>query len=156
MSILRENNRHRVTIGENVYCTCTPSQRADRKTCCHVLWVYVNLFGMEEDDNTIAQVNLDRAKLGSLYQKCPDNAPENLSKCLQKAVKRTFHPMILIHPKCDAEQTWYVQRKPGNKTSTCAGCIKKGQIMPGAVHLFVEGLLFLTKQNWIIFIICLV
>ena len=94
MSILRDNNRYRVTIGENVYCTCSPSQRADRNICCHAVWVYLNLFDLLEDNDIIPQVRLDLAQLNILFTKCPDNVPQNLSTCLEKPVKRTFDPMI--------------------------------------------------------------
>ena len=150
MSILRDNNRFRVTIGENVYCTCSPSQRADRNICCHAVWTFLNLFELKEDDDTIAQVRLDRSQLVFFYDKCPDTIPQNLSTCLQKPVKRTFHPRIASHPKCDVEQIWYVQRKPGSKSSTCAGCIKKGKILPEMVHLSVEGLLYLHDQQQVV------
>ena len=51
------------------------------------------------------------------------------------------------HPKCDDEQTWVLQRKPGTKKSTCSGCLKKDQIDPGMLHLAVEGLLYIRKHN---------
>ena len=147
MSILRDNNRHRVTIGENVYCTCSPSQRADRNICCHAVWVYLNLFGLPEINEIIPQVRLDLAQLNILFKKCPDNIPQHLSTCLEKPIKRTFDPMITSHPKCDNEQTWVLQRKPGTKKSTCSGCLKKDKIDPGMLHLSVEGLLYVRRHN---------
>ena len=147
MSVLRANERHRVTIGENVFCTCTPSQRADRKTCCHVVWVYVNLFNLQEDNPLLPQVFLDRANLTSLIRKCPDDIPENLSRCLQKVGKRNFPALILQHPKCQEEQMWVVSRKSTNRYSTCAGCDKKKCIGPNALYLCVSGLLLLKQEK---------
>ena len=56
MSIVQDGKRYRVTIGKNVFCSCTPSQRADKKTCSHMIWVHMNLLDFAEDDILIAQV----------------------------------------------------------------------------------------------------
>lgn len=145
VTILRDN-LYLVSFSENVFCTCTPSQRADRKTCCHVIWLLLNLFGMEEEGNILAQDSLDRSTLSVLYQKCHDNVPEALSKCFERPVKRIFHPLITSHDLCDTEQTWYVQRKK-RKASTCAGCLKKDI---DCIYLAVYGLIFLKAQNLVV------
>ena len=62
-------------------------QRADRKTCSHVIRVHMNLFDFAEDDIIIAQVHLDSATIKSLILRCADSVPESLTRCLQKQTK---------------------------------------------------------------------
>ena len=77
--VQEEQKRYRVSIGEDVFCTCTPSQRADRKICNHVIWVYMNLLKFTEDDVTIGQIHTDTPTLMKLLNICPLSIPDNLS-----------------------------------------------------------------------------
>ena len=149
VSISQENKRYRVTIGVNVYCTCTPSQRADRKTCCHAVWVFQNLFEVSDDDATMAQISLDEAKIRSLHENCPNEVPENLARCLQKEIKRHLHPRLVSHPSRDAPQYWMVDRRSG-KAVKCSGCLQKDIIKTGMIHLRVEGGLLVLKNEMVV------
>ena len=142
VSVICVNERSRVTFSDNIFCTCKPSQRSDRKTCAHVLWVFLNLFGLSEDDPLLPQLRLERASLNALYDKCPDAIPANLGKCLVKVTRRTLHPEIKKHPRCNEEQEWVVSRKRTNRNSSCAGCGTKNIIKPNDLYLRVSGLLY--------------
>ena len=146
VSISQDGKRFRVTVGSTVHCTCTPSQRADRKTCSHSVWVLMNLFKVEEDDDTLAQINLDMVKVRALSSACPSEIPPTLSKCLVKIIQRNFHPRIMIHASRDAAQVWRLERKSGKK-SMCSSCLKRNILTSGMVHAVVDGLLYVAKND---------
>ena len=135
VSIIENTRRFRVTIGQNVFCSCTPSQRADRKVCSHSIWILLNLFKLAEDNLEIAQVYLAEGTYRRITAACPDNAPDHLLQCLEKTNrKRAHHPRISNHAQFEKEQTWYLERKKGSRSARCSGCLTKGIIKDGTVH----------------------
>ena len=92
------NKVFKVTIGEEVFCTCTPSQRADRKICSHVLWTYINVFKLEESNPLIARVSFLSHDLRVITIKCPSAIPEELKQCLKKDARK-YHEKLKSHEK---------------------------------------------------------
>ena len=132
-----------------MFCTCTPSQRADRKVCPHSIWVHLNLFNLAEDDLTIAQVYIDEMIFRKLSSACPDQIPDRLQRCLEKTNRRNYHPRVSSHSKFEEEQIWQLERKTG-RPSRCSSCLVKDKITDGTVHASVRGLLYLQEDDRVV------
>ena len=61
--------------------------------------------------------------------------------------ERTYHQKLKDHPKFNEEQTWYLSRKARGKSARCSGCLEQGKISMGDLHLYVNGLLYLEKED---------
>ena len=136
------------TIG-NIFCTCTPTQRADRKICSHIVWTYLNLIKVEETNKLLAQIYLSDQGYKHVAEKCPDEIPQNLKSCVVNSA-RIYHVQLKSHSLFDAAQTWNLERKANSRSATCGGCLTKACIKEGDLHLSVEGLLFLSDQNRVV------
>ena len=62
--------KYKVVLAEDIYCICNPSQRVDRKTYSHVIWIYKNLFNLEDTDSQIAQISADSEGLRRILAAC--------------------------------------------------------------------------------------
>ena len=56
---LKEQNKTFIDVGLKIYCSCNKNERADRKTCIHILCCMVKLCKKELSDEIIAQVSLE-------------------------------------------------------------------------------------------------
>ena len=93
VEIEQSKRKFKVTFAEDIFCTCSPSQRVDRKTCSHVIWLYKNLFKMSDDDIQIAQVTANTEELKKLINACPDEVPLALKECY-RGLERKYHPRV--------------------------------------------------------------
>ena len=55
--------------------------------------------------------------------------------------------MLKSNPKFSEQQTWYLARKMRGQSARCSGCLQKGKIQIGDLHLYVNGLLYLEKED---------
>ena len=133
---------------EEIACDCSQSQLAAKKTCHHIVWLFLNLFKISENDQLIAQTEIGAASLQRLMQLMPDIIPDNLLQ--PRVTERDFSRRLKEHAKFNKEQTWYLSRKTVTKASRCSGCLKPRKIITGDLHFYVDGLLHLEKDDKIV------
>ena len=76
-SIEQCKKRINVTIAKEVFCTCGPSKRVDRKSPPpppRIIWIFVNVFHMDEADPFATQVSFNSMDILSF---CSDEIPHN-------------------------------------------------------------------------------
>ena len=57
---------------------------------------------------------------------------------------------LLPHPRFETEQIWYLSAKMSGAPSRCFGCMVPKQIKIGNLYLYVEGLLYLEKDDRVV------
>ena len=112
--------------------------------------MYLNLFNLEETDDTIAQITLTNVKLRQLIDACPSEIPHNLSQCTVSNSRRKFPKKLQEHPKFNDPQVWVVERKKDSRAASCSGCLKKGAIKEGDLHLSVKGLFYVSARDTVV------
>ena len=145
INIEQRKKKYSITLSGEVFCTCTTSQKADRKTCSHVIWVYTNVLGLNETDVTVAQVSFESKSLAKLMYLCPSSIPVHLTKCSERSNDRMIHKEVQEHPKYNNYQEWVIGRK-GN-TAPCPGFLKKGVITTGDLHFYVLDVLYVSTKD---------
>ena len=88
ISLEQYKKKFEVNIDSEVFCTCSPSKRTDRKICPHIIWIYLNLFHLDESDPTLAQISFSSLEISNLISLCPDEIPENLDLDLDLELQR--------------------------------------------------------------------
>ena len=139
----------KVEVGLEIYCSCTKSHRADRRTCIHIVWCFNKLCSVDLSSDMMAQVSLEEFELQSLTLALPSTIPPLLAVC-QQSNARVFNDLIKNHPKFDIINDWYVGIKRSQKPCRCGGCLVVGIIKCGDLHLFTKGILYLPKQNKVV------
>ena len=137
INIEQRKKKYSITLSGEVFCTCTTSQKADRKTCSHVIWEYTNVLGLNETDVTVAQVSFQSKSLAKLMSLCPSPIPVHLTKCKERNNDRMIHRKVQEHPKFNNYQEWVIDRKGNTVPCRCSGCLKKGVINTGDLHFYV-------------------
>ena len=130
---------------EEIICDCSQSQLATRKTCHHIVWLFLKLFKVSENDQLIAQTDIGASSFQRLVNAMPESIPSHLSKPTEN--DRTFSDKLKDHRKFNDIQTWYLARKSNTKPSRCSGCLQPRKILPGELHLYVSGLLHLEQKD---------
>ena len=118
---------------------------SSKKTCIHIIWCLVNIFGLNKTDPLLAQIEFDYVILRELFEKRPPEIPEHLKN--YKSTARTFHPKLLEHPKFSIVQHWFISRKTSGAPHRCSGCMKRKKKNVGDLHLCVNGLLYLERYD---------
>ena len=98
---------------------------------------------MSENDQLLAQTDISVSSFQRLLNQLPDRIP-NALKIINDGV-REYNQKLRDHEKFDLHQTWYVSRK-NTRPSRCSGCLQAKKIMPGDLHFYVQGLLYLEKD----------
>ena len=47
-------------------------------------------------------------------------------------------------------QVWVVERKKDSRAASCSGCLKKGAIKEGDLHLSVKGLFYVSARDTVV------
>ena len=137
-----------IEISEELECTCSSMQMATRKTCHHIVWLFLNLFNVQKNDQLLAQVEIGVAKFNQLAQCLPVTIPDHLSRPAE--IQRDYAQQLKDHRSFMKEQVWYLSRKRSPNPSRCSGCLQPRKIVSGDLHFYVEGLLFLEKDNKVV------
>ena len=66
VKLKEQNKTFIVDVGLEIYCICNKNERADRKSCVHIVWCVNKLCKKNFSDEIIAQVSLEYHKLLSL------------------------------------------------------------------------------------------
>ena len=140
VKLKEQNKTFIVDVGLEIYCSCNKNQRADRKTCVHILWCMNKLCKKELSNEIIAQVLLEHHELLSL------DPPSELL-VIHTENERRFHDKIINHKKFNVKYDWFVAVKKSKKSCTCAGCLKKGNISTGDLYLYTKGLFHVAKDD---------
>ena len=118
-----------------------------------IIWFLnkTSLIGLDND--IFRQIYLKGHEIRSL--KIPDILPELLKEV--NTAKRNFHHKIKTHQKFLKINKWFTRVKSLNTPATCSGCLKKGVIKYGNLHLHTKGgfhlvykdpsLIFLREQR---------
>ena len=114
------------------------------------VWLYLNLFRLEETDYQIAQVTTENEKLRKLIAVCPSEVPQSLKICTVINHARVFPQKLKDHAKFNEPQVWIVDRKRDKKTATCSGCLEMGVIKQDDLHLSVKGLYYVEQNNHVV------
>ena len=141
--------KYKMMFGGEIFCSCSPSQRADRRTCSHIIWVYLNLLKYDENDIQIAQIYADTSEMKKIISSCPEDVPENLKSCTS-VLTRSYHHKLEEHPKFNDQQSWTISRKTRDPPARCSGCNKKNAIQKNDIHLHVDGLLYLRLKDKVV------
>ena len=130
-------------ISRVFFCSCNKTIRAERKTCRHIIWCLnkLSLTGLEND--IIGQICLEDHEIRRL--KIPDILPESLNEV--NTAKRNFHHKVKSHQKFLKKNKWFTGVKGSNAPANCSGCLKKGVIKYGNLHLYTKGILYLHKHE---------
>ena len=94
-----------VQIGTSFLCSCSSSTVANRKTCCHIVWVLHNVFSVEKSNSVLAQIEISRKIFDEMRESLPHELPESVTQCENG---RTLSPKLKNHPKFETEQIWYL------------------------------------------------
>ena len=133
---------------EEVMCNCSQSQQESRKTCHHIVWLFLNLFDISENDQLVAQTKIGALSFLRLANAMPAEIPTLLKT--QRDADRRFSQKLKEHSKFSTSQTWYLSRKRTTKPARCSGCLKPRTIVTGYLHLYVDGLLYLEKDDRVV------
>ena len=60
-----------VQIGTNFLCSCSSSTVANRKTCCHIVWVIHYVFSIEKSNSVLAQIEICREIFDEMRESLP-------------------------------------------------------------------------------------
>ena len=148
ISLEQYKQTSKVNIDSEVFCTCSPSNRAVRKICPHIIWIYINLFHLDESDPTLAQISFSSLEISNLISLCPDDFPENLLSCIENNIRK-HQTRLKENARFDenAVQDWFVGVKRNNTPARCSGCLIKGAIKQNDVHVYCHGLLYLSGDK---------
>ena len=80
-----------VQIGTSFLCSCSSSTVANRKTCCHIVWVLHNVFSVEKSNSVLAQIEISRKIFDEMRESLPHELPESVTQCENG---RTLSPKI--------------------------------------------------------------
>ena len=131
-----------VQIGTNFLCSCSLSTVANRKTCCHIVWVLHYVFSVEKSNSVLTQIEVSREIFDEMRESLPHELPESVTQCENG---RTFSAKLKNHPRFETEQIWYLSVKKSGAPSRCSSCMVPKQTEIGDLHLNVKGLLYLEK-----------
>ena len=70
-----------VQIGTNFLCSCALSTVANRKTCCHIVWVLRYVFSVEKSNSVLAQIEISREIFDETRESLPHDLPESVTQC---------------------------------------------------------------------------
>ena len=96
----------------------------------------------ELSDEIIAQVSLEHHELSL-------DPPSELP-VIHTENDRRFHDKIINHKNFSVKNDWFVDVKKLKKSCTCAGCLKKGAINTGDLHLYTKGLFYVAKDGKVV------
>ena len=130
----QKNSNFHVLMGQEPTCDCQKQQVAGKTTCIHIIWCFVNIFGLDKTDPLLAQIECDDGVLRELLKKRQPEIPEHLKNF--KSTTRKFHPKLLQHPKFSVEQHWFISTKISGAPARCSGCMNRRQINVGDHHLY--------------------
>ena len=136
-----------VQIGTNALCSCSSSTAANRKTCCHIVWVLHYVFSVEKWNSVLAQIEISRDIFDEMRESLHHELPESVTQCENG---RTFSAKLKNHPRFETEQIWYLSVKKSGAPSRCSGCMVPKQIKIGDLHLYVKGLLNLERDDRVV------
>ena len=136
-----------VQIGTNFLCSCSLSTVANRKTCCHIVWVLHYVFSVEKSNSVLTQIEVSREIFDEMRESLPHELPESVTQCENG---RTFSAKLKNHPRFETEQIWYLSVKKSGAPSRCSSCMVPKQIKIGDLHLYVKGLLYLEKDDRVV------
>ena len=97
----------------------------------------------EISDAIIAQVSLEYHELLSL------DPPGELI-VIHTENERKFHDKIINNKSFNVKNDWFFDVKKSKKSCTCAGCLKKGAINTGDLHLYTKGLSYVAKDDKVV------
>ena len=63
---------------------------------------------------------------------------------------REYNQKLGDHEKLDLTQTLFVSRNHTSRPSRCSGCVQPKKIIPGDLHFYVEGFLYLEKCDKVV------
>ena len=90
VKLKEQNKSFIVDVRLERYCSCNKIERADRKTCVHIVWCMNKLCKKELSEEIIAQVSLEHHELLSL------DPPSELP-VVHTENERRFHDKIINH-----------------------------------------------------------
>lgn len=154
VELLEKGVKRKIEIGFEVYCSCNQNNRADRKVCCHIVWVLHEVGKVELDCDILAQVQLTPEELESFT--LPAELPLSLKTCDESndSSSRSFHPKIREHSKFSTVSEWFVGIKNSQASSTCSGCLTKAAVKRGDLHIYTKGILYLQKHDRVVETTC--
>ena len=76
-------------------CSCSSSTAANRKTCCHIVWVLHYVFSVEKLNNVLVQTEISREIFDEMREALPRELPESVT---QRENGRTFSAKLKNHP----------------------------------------------------------
>ena len=147
---VRQSQTHRdINISKDeIQCDCTQQASASKKTCHHIVWVFLNLFKISENDQLLAQTEVGTVAFSRLANQMPECIPEDLTT-INEGVREFCH-QLKEHTNFSSPQVWYLSNKNQSRPSRCSGCLKPKKIMPGDIHFYVPGLLYLEKDDKVV------
>ena len=101
-----------------------------------------------EGNQLIAQVENGHVALMEMLSKVPTEIPHHLSTIDNE--DQNYDQMLMQHPLFNRNQTWYLGRKPTGTPSRCSGCLRPRIVQSNDLHFYVQGLLFLTKEQKVV------
>eukprot|EP00794_Sanderia_malayensis_P013304 gene13304-14677_t len=146
ISLQHSKTKCNLQFGQKFSCNCVCQQRARKTSCVHIAWCLLKVFQLEQNDRLLAQLLIGNEILDYLLERVND-AVENSLFTFTKTKERVYHQKLKDHPKFNEEQVWYLSRKARRKCCPCAGCLEPGKICMGDLHLYVNGLLYLEKED---------
>ena len=97
---IRQSHTHRnIEITNEIICDCAQQQTAARKTCHHVVWVFLYFFEKRETDKLLAQTDIVVSSFQRLLNQVPDSIP-NALKVKNDGV-REYNQKLRDHEKFD-------------------------------------------------------
>ena len=119
---------------------------AGKKTCCFIIWCLINIYCLDKNDPSLAQIEFADNVFHDLVLKTPSETPEHL-KTFSSIKARVCCKQLEAHDKFNSEQELFLTRKIMGKPAICSGCLKPGAIKITNLYLRVKGLLFLERDN---------
>ena len=98
-------------------------------------------------NSVLAQIELSQEIFDEMRESLPHELPESVTQCENG---QTSSPKLKNHPRFENEQVWYLSAKKSGAPSRCSSCEIPKQIKIGDLHLYVEGLLYLEKDDRVV------
>lgn len=150
-TVVSEKNTYTVSISNVPTCTCgyyLNEKNMSRQICKHIIWVYLNVLGVNEACPYLYQTALLVKELNEMFQKAPDMIPEELkqhrnardiTKDADDLEPIEIDAILRSHPHYNDANIWYVDRLIRDTTAKCAGC-RASNMIEGRLYVYVNAL----------------
>ena len=135
------NSLYTVTIQEKPSCTCPFKTQKPSQLCKHIIWVYLNVLSVGEDDDALFQIGLTTDEVKSMLDKAGDTSNSSTTND-QNRIRLSdmeIEGILRADRRNSDQQDWKITKLKSDSSALCAGC-KASAMVKGRLCIIVHGL----------------